>query len=203
MKRLLDMLLAGTGLVALLPVLLVVALGVRVMLGRPVLFRQRRPGLGMKPFVLYKFRTMTNQRGPNGSLLPDPERLTAFGRFLRATSLDELPELINVVKGEMSLVGPRPLLMEYIDRYTPEQRRRHDVPPGITGWAQIHGRNQLTWEQKFELDLWYVAHRSVWLDLKILALTAAPLLMGTGISHPGHATMARFKGTTDNSEALR
>ena len=170
------------------------ALGVRSILGSPVLFRQQRPGKDGRPFTLFKFRTMTDARDGEGRLLPDAERLTAFGTFLRGTSLDELPELFNVLKGEMSLVGPRPLLMQYLPRYTPEQMRRHAVLPGITGWAQVNGRNALTWEQKFALDVWYVDHRSLGLDLKILVLTVVKALKREGISQAGQATMEEFKG---------
>lgn len=180
-----------------IPVAGAVAVMVRLFLGRPVLFRQQRPGLRGEPFTLLKFRTMTDARDEDGNLLPDEDRLTPFGRFLRRTSLDELPELINVVKGEMSLVGPRPLLMEYLDRYTPEQARRHEVRPGITGWAQVNGRNALSWEEKFDLDVWYVDHASLWIDLKILALTAWKVLRGDGVSQPGRATMEEFMGTRD------
>jgi len=194
-KRLFDLLLAVPTLVVLSPLLTVLALLVRVNLGAPVLFRQTRPGLHGKPFILYKFRTMTDARDAQGNLLPDAERLTAFGRFLRATSLDELPELWNVLKGDMSLVGPRPLLMQYLDRYTPEQARRHEVRPGITGWAQVNGRNALTWEQKFALDVWYVDHVSFWLDIKIIALTFWKILKREGINQPGQATAEEFFGS--------
>jgi lipopolysaccharide/colanic/teichoic acid biosynthesis glycosyltransferase len=174
------------------PLLIVIALAAWMIQGRPVLFRQQRPGLYGKPFTMYKFRTMREIHGD--TQLSDGDRLTRFGTFLRSTSLDELPELINVMKGEMSLVGPRPLLMQYLDRYTAEQRRRHDVLPGITGWAQVNGRNALTWEQKFELDLWYVARHSLWVDLKILAMTAWKVLRREGIHHPGQVIMEEFKG---------
>lgn len=172
------------------------ALLVRFKLGAPVLFRQQRPGLHGRPFTLYKFRTMTDARDAEGALLPDAERLTSFGHFLRSTSLDELPELFNVLKGEMSLVGPRPLLMEYLPRYTPEQQRRHEVRPGLTGWAQVNGRNALSWEEKFALDVWYVEHCSFWLDLKILVLTTGKIINREGISQPGHATMEEFRGSS-------
>jgi len=178
-----------------------IALAIRWKLGRPVLFTQIRPGLHGKPFTMYKFRTMTNQRGAGGELLPDAERLTPFGRFLRSTSLDELPEFINVLKGEMSLVGPRPLLMEYLDRYTPEQARRHDVWPGITGWAQVNGRNALSWEAKFELDVWYADNMSLWLDVKIIFLTLWHVLRREGISQAGQATMQEFRGTRKSTDA--
>lgn len=195
LKRLLDVTGAATGLLLLSPVVLTVAYLVRTRLGSPVLFVQVRPGLQGKPFRMYKFRTMTDARDAQGKLLPDSERLTPFGKWLRASSLDELPELINVLKGEMSLVGPRPLLMDYLPLYSPEQARRHDVRPGITGWAQINGRNAISWEQKFALDTWYVEHESVWLDIKILALTVWRVLRREGISAAGEATMPRFEGS--------
>ena len=195
-KRVLDLTVTLPALVVLSPLLGTIALLVRLSLGRPVFFRQQRPGLHGKPFTLYKFRTMTDARDDQGNPLPDAARLTSLGRFLRATSLDELPELFNVLKGEMSLVGPRPLLMRYLDRYTPEQMRRHEVKPGITGWAQVNGRNALTWEQKFALDVWYVDHQSLWLDVKILFLTVWHVLRREGISQPGHATMEEFFGST-------
>ena len=193
-KRLLDIALASLILILLLPVLPVLAVLVRFKLGTPILFRQQRPGRDRQPFTILKFRTMTDACDAQGNLLPDAQRLTPFGRFLRSTSLDEVPELINVLRGEMSLVGPRPLLMKYLDRYTPEQVRRHEVRPGLTGWAQANGRNGLTWEEKFALDVWYVDHQSLWLDLKIIALTAWIMLKRQGISHPGQATMEEFKG---------
>jgi lipopolysaccharide/colanic/teichoic acid biosynthesis glycosyltransferase len=167
---------------------------IRRKLGSPVLFRQVRPGQHGKPFNMVKFRTMTDERGPDGAWLPDALRLTPFGRFLRASSLDELPELWNVLKGEMSLVGPRPLLMEYLPLYTPEQARRHEVRPGITGWAQVNGRNAISWADKFALDVWYVDHRSLWLDVRILWLTVRKVLVRDGISAAGEATMPRFEG---------
>lgn len=193
-KRLCDL---GTGLILLLvfaPVLVVIAVAVRVMLGSPILFRQMRPGWRGEPFQLLKFRTMTDGRAAEGDLLPDAERLTAFGRWLRRTSLDELPELWNVLRGEMSLVGPRPLLMAYLPLYTPEQARRHDVRPGITGWAQVNGRNAISWQEKLALDVWYVENRSLWLDLRILWLTFARVLRAEGISQAGHATAEKFTG---------
>ncbi len=185
----------GILLVALLtaPALLLVLL-VRVKLGPPVFFTQTRPGLHGQPFQMIKFRTMTNARADNGTLLPDCERLTCFGCFLRSTSLDELPELLNVLKGEMSLVGPRPLLMDYLPLYSPEQSRRHEVKPGITGWAQVNGRNAISWEEKFQLDVWYVDHQSFWLDLKILFLTVKRVFQRSGISAYGEMTMPRFTG---------
>ncbi len=171
-----------------------VALCIRVKLGSPIFFRQQRPGLGGRSFEMLKFRTMTNARDSDGALKPDSERLTDFGRWLRATSIDELPELVNVLKGDMSLVGPRPLLMAYLPLYSPQQARRHEVLPGITGWAQVNGRNALTWPQKFELDAWYVENRSFWLDMRILWLTARRVLLREGISAAGEATMPAFKG---------
>jgi sugar transferase EpsL len=195
LKRPLDFLISLIALIVLSPVLLLIGLLVAVRLGRPILFRQVRPGLHGKPFTIYKFRTMTNARDADGHLLPDAERLTPFGRFLRSTSLDELPELFNVLKGDMSLVGPRPLLMEYLDRYTPEQARRHHVRPGITGWAQINGRNAIAWEEKFALDVWYVDHISLGLDLRILALTVWKVLRREGINQQGEATVSYFQGS--------
>ncbi|MBN1470744.1 MAG: sugar transferase [Syntrophaceae bacterium] len=192
-KRLLDLALVIPSLVVLLPVLAAAALLVRIKLGSPVLFRQMRPGMQGKPFALYKFRTMTDKRGDDGQLLPDKERLTRLGRLLRATSIDELPELFNVLKGDMSLVGPRPLLMQYLERYTPEQARRHEVKPGVTGWAQVNGRNAITWEEKFKLDVWYVDHRSLWLDMKIILMTAWRIVRREGINQLGQATMEEFK----------
>jgi sugar transferase EpsL len=191
-KRILDVLLSALGLIVLSPLLLALALAVRLGLGAPVLFRQTRPGLHGRPFTLYKFRSLAEDQG---GLRSDEERLTRLGALLRRTSLDELPELWNVLRGDMSLVGPRPLLMEYLPLYTPEQARRHEVRPGITGWAQVNGRNAISWEQKFALDLWYVDHRSLWLDLRILALTLARVIAGEGISEPGQATATPFRGT--------
>lgn len=196
MKRLFDFLIAALSLLLLALPLVAVAWLIRRKLGSPVLFRQVRPGLHGQPFTMVKFRTMTDERGPDGALLPDAQRLTPFGRFLRASSLDELPELWNVLKGEMSLVGPRPLLMEYLPLYTPEQARRHEVRPGITGWAQVNGRNAISWEDKFALDVWYVDNRSLWLDTKILWLTVRKVLVRDGISAAGEATMPKFTGST-------
>jgi lipopolysaccharide/colanic/teichoic acid biosynthesis glycosyltransferase len=193
-KRALDLLLGSMALLVFTPLLAVLALCVFLQLGLPVLFRQQRPGLRGVPFIIFKFRTMTNERDEAGQLLPARARLTPFGRVLRSTSLDELPELLNVIRGEMSLVGPRPLLMRYLDRYTPEQMRRHAVKPGITGWAQVNGRNALTWQEKFRLDLWYVDHLSLWLDLRILALTLWKTFIREGINQPGHTTMEEFTG---------
>ena len=194
-KRTFDLIASLLALVLLSPLLALIALLVRLKLSSPILFRQQRPGLHGEPFILYKFRTMTDARDAQGNLLPDAERLTRLGRFLRSASLDELPALFNVLKGDISLVGPRPLLMQYLDRYTPEQMRRHEVKPGITGWAQVNGRNALTWEQKFALDVWYVDHWSLWLDLKIIALTIWKILKREGISQPGQATMEEFMGS--------
>lgn len=194
-KRALDLIASSLGLVVLSPVFLVVAVLVAIRLGRPVIFKQVRPGLHGKPFPMYKFRTMTNERDDQGQLLPDEQRLTAFGRFLRSTSLDELPELFNVLIGQMSLVGPRPLLMAYLDRYTPEQARRHEVKPGITGWAQVNGRNALTWEEKFRLDVWYVDNHSLRLDIQVLLMTVRQVLKRDGIAAEGHVTMPAFEGT--------
>jgi len=194
-KRLFDLALAVPGLVVLAPLMMVVTLLIRVTSGRPVFFRHQRPGLKGRPFTLLKFRTMTEARDEERQLLPDEGRLTRFGRFLRRTSLDELPELISVLSGEISLVGPRPLLMEYLERYTVGQARRHEVKPGITGWAQVNGRNALRWEEKFEFDVWYVDHVSLWLDLRILAMTLWQVVTGKGISAEGHATMPVFEGT--------
>ena len=194
-KRAFDLAAACALVVLLSPVLAVVALLVRTRLGSPVLFRQERPGLHGRPFVLLKFRTMTDRRDANGVLLPDAARLTGLGRFLRRASLDELPELVNVLRGEMSLVGPRPLLMEYLPLYSPEQARRHEVRPGITGWTQVNGRNALTWERKFELDAWYVDHRSLRLDFQILLKTVSQVVSGAGVSAPDHATMEPYRGT--------
>jgi lipopolysaccharide/colanic/teichoic acid biosynthesis glycosyltransferase len=194
-KRCLDVALVVPALIVLSPLLAVVGLLVRGKLGKPVVFRQQRPGLQGQPFTIYKFRTMADRRDAQGNWLPDEQRLTRLGRFLRSTSLDELPELFNVLKGDMSLVGPRPLLMRYLDRYTPEQTRRHEVRPGITGWAQVNGRNAIAWEKKFELDAWYVDHQSLGLDLKIMALTVRKSLEREGINQPGQATMEEFMGS--------
>jgi lipopolysaccharide/colanic/teichoic acid biosynthesis glycosyltransferase len=198
-KRVLDVALAATLLALALPMLTAIAAAVRVALGTPVIFRQTRPGLHGRPFELLKFRTMRDARGPDGEPLPDAERLTRFGRWLRRTSLDELPELVNVIKGDMSLVGPRPLLMQYLPRYTARQARRHEMPPGITGLAQVSGRNRLSWEERFELDVWYVDHWSLSLDLRILLRTAAKVVVGDGISQPGHDTAAEFMGSPAGS----
>jgi lipopolysaccharide/colanic/teichoic acid biosynthesis glycosyltransferase len=202
-KRILDIVSIVLASPVLLPLLTIVALVVRLRLGAPVLFRQERLGLEGRPFLLTKFRTMTDARDKNRNLLPDSERLTATGRFLRAASLDELPELIDVLRGEMSLVGPRPLYTHYRDRYTPEQFRRHEVKPGITGWAQINGRNLSSWEQRFELDVWYADNYSLLFDLKILVLTLWKVLRQEGISEEGHATKSNFMGTTEIVESKK
>lgn len=194
MKRVLDILVATAALVLLSLPLLMLFLLIRAKLGSPVFFYQTRPGMHGKPFCMVKFRTMTDARGPDGQLLSDAERLTSFGRFLRSSSLDELPGLWNVLMGNMSLVGPRPLLMEYLPLYSPEQARRHEVRPGITGWAQVNGRNAISWEEKFVLDVWYVNNQSLWLDIKILLLTVKKVLVREGISAAGEATMPVFKG---------
>lgn len=194
-KRLFDIICAFFGLLFLSPILLIVAFFVRKNLGSPVLFRQIRPGKDGRPFEMVKFRSMRDAVDKNGNPLPDGERLTPFGKALRATSLDELPELWNVLKGDMSLVGPRPLLMEYLEHYDDEQRRRNDVRPGITGWAQVNGRNAISWEEKFKLDVWYVDNRSFWLDLKILFLTVKKVFIKEGIEAEGEATMNKFTGT--------
>ena len=195
MKRLFDVVVSACALLVLALPLLVVIWMVRRKLGSPVFFTQVRPGMHGKPFKMVKFRSMTSERGTDGELLPDAERLTPCGRFLRSTSLDELPELWNVLKGDMSLVGPRPLLMEYLPLYSPEQARRHEVRPGITGWAQVNGRNAISWEDKFKLDVWYVDHCSLWLDIKILWLTVKKVLVREGISAAGEATMGKFTGS--------
>jgi Sugar transferases involved in lipopolysaccharide synthesis len=193
-KRLFDVIASATALVVLFPLLLVLALLIRCKMGWPVFFGQVRPGCKGHPFTLYKFRTMDDRRDVHGQLLPDADRLSSFGRFLRAFSLDELPELWNVLKDDMSLVGPRPLLMQYLVRYTPEQARRHEVKPGITGWAQVNGRNAITWEEKFKLDVWYVDNWSLLLDIKILVMTIWKIMKREGISQPGQSTMEEFKG---------
>lgn len=200
MKRLFDLILSGAGLILLGPLMMIIALLIKNKLGTPIIFRQSRPGLYGAPFTVYKFRTMTDERDSSGNLLPDEIRLTKFGKILRKLSLDEFPQLYNVLKGEMSLVGPRPLLMEYLPLYTAEQARRHHVRPGITGWAQVNGRNAITWEEKFQLDLWYVEHQSFFLDLKIIYLTIRKVLKSEGISNGNHATMPLFKGVHNVEE---
>ena len=202
LKRQIDIVVAAGGLLLLSPLLAAVAIAVRLTMGGPVLFCQQRPGLGGAPFTLYKFRTMLHARDKRGQQLPDDQRLTAVGRFLRSTSLDELPELFNVLRGEMSLVGPRPLLMEYLDRYTEEQARRHETIPGITGWAQINGRNHLTWDERFKLDVWYVDHWSLWLDFTILFRTLRKVITAEGVAAPGHSTMPLFRGTSAHDDQM-
>ncbi len=195
LKRVFDVILALLVLLLVCIPLIVLITLIRRKLGSPVFFKQVRPGLHGLPFEMVKFRSMMDARGPDGQLLPDADRLTPFGRFLRASSLDELPGLWNVLKGDMSLVGPRPLLMEYLPLYSPEQARRHNARPGITGWAQVNGRNALSWDDKFKLDVWYVDNRSLWLDIKILWLTVRKVLVREGISAIGEATMSKFTGT--------
>lgn len=195
MKRLLDLAVSVSLLLVLIPVMIMVGILVRMKLGTPVIFRQQRPGLHKKLFYLYKFRTMTDARDDDGNLEPDHIRLTSFGQFLRKYSLDELPQLVNVIKGDISLVGPRPLLIDYLPLYTEEQAKRHNVRPGITGWAQINGRNAISWEDKFKLDVWYVEHRSLVLDVKILALTLFKVLRSEGISQKNHVTTEKFSGS--------
>jgi lipopolysaccharide/colanic/teichoic acid biosynthesis glycosyltransferase len=199
LKRIFDLIVGCVALIMLAFPLVAIALVVRYKLGSPIFFIQERSGLNGKPFRMVKFRTMTNKRTPDGNLLPDAERLTPFGRWLRATSLDELPELLNVLNGDMSLVGPRPLLMEYLSLYSPDQSRRHNVPPGLTGWAQVNGRNAISWEEKFNLDVWYVEHRNLWLDIKILFKTIIIVLNKSGINSTDEAAMPRFNGTKDQS----
>jgi sugar transferase EpsL len=202
-KRALDLAVGGGALVVLAPALAVTAIAVRRTMGAPVLFRQERPGLRGAPFTVLKFRSMRDAHDERGRPLPDSERLTSVGHFLRATSLDELPQLWNVVRGELSLIGPRPLLMQYLPRYSPEQARRHDMKPGITGWAQVNGRNAISWDEKFALDVWYVDHWSLWLDLKILALTALKVVKRDGIAQQGHVTMPEFMGSEASPERAR
>jgi sugar transferase EpsL len=197
-KRLFDVIFAATALLLLAPLLLVLAVVVRQKLGTPVVFRQMRPGLHGRAFTIVKFRTMTDARDAQGRLLPDADRLTPFGWFLRSTSMDELPELWNVLRGEMSIVGPRPLLMEYLPLYSATQRRRHEALPGITGWAQVNGRNAASWPQKFAMDVWYVENQSLWLDVKIIAQTVRKVLLREGIAQPGRATADRFRGEQDS-----
>jgi Sugar transferases involved in lipopolysaccharide synthesis len=194
-KRLFDVVFSLLVLIILSPLILLLAVWLALAQGWPVLFTQARPGLGGKLFHLVKFRTMRDARGADGELLPDEQRITRLGAFLRRSSLDELPEFLNVLKGDMSVVGPRPLLVQYLERYSPQQARRHDVLPGITGWAQVNGRNALTWEEKFALDVWYVDHWSFWLDMRIILLTVWKIFKREGISQPGHATMPEFMGS--------
>lgn len=195
-KRMFDLLFISIIGLFFLPIIIILAVLVRFMLGNPIIFKQQRPGLKARPFYVYKFRTMSNKKNSQGELLADAERLTALGHFLRSSSLDELPSLWNVLKGEMSMVGPRPLLMEYLPLYNIEQARRHEVKPGVTGWAQVNGRNAISWEEKFKLDVWYVDNQSFWLDIKIILLTIKKVLFRDGISAQGEATMPRFTGSS-------
>ena len=199
MKRLLDLFLALILVIIVSPLIIILGLMIRLNMGSPVIFKQKRPGFKGRPFYLYKFRTMNETRGKDGELLSDDERLTGLGRLLRCFSLDELPQLFNVIKGELSFVGPRPLLMTYLERYSEEQARRHEVKPGITGWAQVNGRNAVNWEDRFKLDVWYVDNQSFWLDLKILVMTAVKVLKAEGISGEGTETMSEFKGSEENN----
>jgi len=201
-KYLLDKALAFLIFPAILPLIVLIGIIIKLDSGGSIFFRQKRPGLHGKPFTLYKFRTMRDINDEDGNLLPDADRLTGFGRLLRSTSLDELPELFNVLRGEMSIVGPRPLLMQYLDRYTPEQARRHEVKPGITGWAQVNGRNAISWEDKFKLDVWYVDNQSLRLDIKIIALTIKKILKREGINQPGQATMEEFFGNNHSTKRV-
>jgi sugar transferase EpsL len=201
MKRLFDIGFSLLLVITLSPFFLICFLLIKYKLGSPVLYKQQRPGLYGDPFFVYKFRTMTEERDKYGALLPDELRLTKTGVFIRKFSLDELPQLFNVLKGDISLVGPRPLLMEYLDLYTSEQARRHEVRPGITGWAQVNGRNAISWEEKFKLDVWYVDNRSIWLDIKILFLTVKKVFKSEGISHSGHVTMEKFRGSSNKRSA--
>jgi Sugar transferases involved in lipopolysaccharide synthesis len=203
MKRVLDIIVSFTLLIILSPLIAALTVIIRFKLGSPVFFTQIRSGLEGRPFKILKFRTMTEERDSSGQLLPDELRLTSLGAWMRKYSLDELPQLWNVLKGDMSLVGPRPLLMEYVPLYTPDQARRLLVKPGITGWAQVNGRNAITWEQKFELDVWYVDHRTFWLDIKILLITLKKVLNSEGIAEPGHLTMSRFTGSGNRGESLK
>lgn len=200
MKRLFDLFLSLIGLVALFVILVITALLIRLRIGSPVLFKQERPGLNGNTFYVYKFRSMTDERDNSGKLLPDDVRLTSFGKVIRKLSLDELPQLWNVLKGDMSFVGPRPLLIEYLSLYNKRQARRHEVRPGITGWAQVNGRNAISWEEKFELDVWYVENRSFWLDIKILFMTVLKVFKSEGISQDGQATMTKFEGTKSKGD---
>jgi undecaprenyl phosphate N,N'-diacetylbacillosamine 1-phosphate transferase len=202
LKRPLDFILSLTGIIVLSPLLIIIAILVRIKLGSPVIFRQKRPGLNEKIFTLYKFRTMTDERDENAELLPDEQRLTGFGKFLRSTSLDELPELFNIIKGNMSIVGPRPLLVEYLPLYNEQQKRRHEVRPGLTGWAQVNGRNTISWEEKFDLDVEYVDNINFLLDCKIIFLTVKKVLSREGINSDTAATMEPFQGNKNNKESV-
>jgi len=199
LKRSFDIFSSSVGIILLSPILIFLFCTVMIKLGSPVFFKQKRPGLNGKTFTFFKFRTMTDERDSHGGFLPDKDRITSFGNFLRKTSLDELPSLFNVLKGDMSLVGPRPLLIEYLDLYSPEQARRHDVKPGITGWAQVNGRNAISWEEKFKLDVWYVNNQSLGLDIKVLIKTIVKVVMMEGINQSKESTMEKFKGTPDNN----
>jgi sugar transferase EpsL len=199
-KRIFDLIAALLGLIFLSPFILLTALCVAIFLGTPIIFRQQRPGYKGQPFFIYKLRTMTDASDSAGNLLPDSERLTRLGRFLRALSLDELPELYNILRGEMSIVGPRPLLMEYLDRYSPEQMRRHEAYPGLTGWAQVNGRNAISWQDKFRHDVWYVDNWSFWLDIKIIVMTLWKVIKREGVSQPGQATTEYFMGNSDGDQ---
>lgn len=201
MKRAFDLVVSAVSLILLSPCILIVAILVRLKLGAPILFTQSRPGKNDRVFEIFKFRSMTSETDQHGNLLPDETRLTKFGRFMRATSLDELPGLVNVLKGDMSLVGPRPLLVEYLPRYNARQKRRHEVKPGITGWAQVNGRNAVSWEERFELDVWYVENQSFLLDLKILVMTVGKVVRRSGVSAAGHATMPKFQGSESREGA--
>lgn len=194
LKQILDLIIVAPAIIILSPLIISIAIALYFKIGSPVIFKQLRPGLNGKPFTIYKFRTMNDKCDNNGCLLNDTERLTPFGEWLRSTSLDELPELFNVLKGDMTIVGPRPLLMQYLNRYTPEQARRHEVKPGLTGWAQVNGRNAISWEEKFKLDVWYVDNWSLWLDLKIIVMTIWKILKREGINQEGQVTMEEFKG---------
>jgi sugar transferase EpsL len=196
-KRIFDLLAAALGLLVLSPIILLISILVRIFIGSPILFHQLRPGYKGRPFYIYKFRTMTNERDMEGNLLPDETRLTPFGRFLRSLSLDELPELYNILRGEMSVVGPRPLIIEYLPLYSPEQIRRHDCYPGLTGWAQINGRNAIDWPTRFALDVWYVDHRSFWLDIQIILTTIWKVIKRENVNQPGQATIEFFTGNKD------
>jgi len=200
LKRIFDLILAQLLLILLAPVMVVLVLLVRMVIGKPILFRQQRPGLNGQPFILYKFRTMTDQRDKDGKLMPDLVRLTALGQKMRRYSFDELPQLLNILRGDLSFVGPRPLLMEYLERYSERQARRHEVKPGITGWAQVNGRNAISWEEKFELDVWYVDNRNFLLDLKILWLTVLKVIKAEGISGEGLVTMSEFMGSRSSKD---
>lgn len=199
-KRIFDLIGTIFGLILLSPLILLTALSVAIFLGTPIIFQQKRAGFKGKPFYIYKFRTMTDASDSDGNLLPDSVRITRLGHFLRSFSLDELPELLNIVRGEMSLVGPRPLLMEYLDRYSSEQNRRHDVYPGLTGWAQVNGRNALTWQDKFRYDVWYVDNWTIWLDMKIILMTVWKVIRREGVSQPGRVTTEYFMGNPDNDQ---